>query len=109
MDNQEALKILINFKNWRKGADTEMPQPANIGSALLLAIDALRCSSASGDSWISVEDRLPGFENEMCLAVNMRGIVENVRHYKDGRFIDNEGNDFFATHWQPLPSPPITK
>jgi hypothetical protein len=41
------------------------------------------------------------------LVCDKLGVVEKVMHNIDGRFIDHNGNQYDAAHWQPLPKPPI--
>lgn len=46
MTNTEALEILEQYQEWRRGADTEMLGPKDIGKAIDVAIDALKRTSA---------------------------------------------------------------
>lgn len=41
MSKDEALKILIEYNKWRRGADTEMLPPKLIGEAIDIAIECL--------------------------------------------------------------------
>lgn len=42
MTKLEALKILITFNTWRRGAEMPMPCPTEIGKAIDVAIEHLR-------------------------------------------------------------------
>lgn len=42
MSNEEALRVLEYFQNWRRGAETEMPDPAISGQAIDIAIQIMK-------------------------------------------------------------------
>lgn len=41
IDESEALKILVEYNEWRRGAETEMLPPKLIGQAIDVAIECL--------------------------------------------------------------------
>lgn len=47
MTTETAIHILELYNKWRRGADTEMPDPKQLGLAIDLAIDTLKQSKQS--------------------------------------------------------------
>ena len=62
--------------------------------------------------WISVSERLPGYEAPVLLVYH--GVVQRTIYSLDidgWRASDDEGDHMpqsFASHWMPLPEPPHT-
>ena len=50
MTREETLKILIEYQEWRRGAETEMLPPKLIGEAIDVAIDCLTKSVENNET-----------------------------------------------------------
>ena len=94
----------VTFRNKGKGEEKCVLE-------LLDAADTIEALGAAQPKWISVEDRLPGYNAGMRFIVSRddgtvcegRFEVSNGRWYKlttDGLW------EIEVTHWMPLPQPP---
>lgn len=107
MTNTEALEILKQYQAWRRGADTEMLEPKDIGKAIDIAIDALKRTQ-----WQPIETA-PKDEFERFLAKgdnygspNMGSHIVIAEAY-ERRYVDEAENKLeHLTHWMPLPPAP---
>ena len=57
-----------------------------------------------GFEWVSVEERLPGYDGKYLVCTNQNKIF-SARFY-DGVFCCFSDESRVVTHWMPLPEPP---
>ncbi|WP_260291549.1 DUF551 domain-containing protein [Proteus vulgaris] len=58
-----------------------------------------------GTTWVKCSDKLPEVGQRVLIATDYPSVYEAVRYF--GNKFNRFGQEVTATHWQPLPLPPI--
>lgn len=117
MTNTEALEILEQYQAWRRGADTEMLEPKDIGKAIDVAIDALKrtqwqpIETAPRDGKRILLYRPLAYETNDPIIAIFRGTAKDHGCWDetvpDGYTSENYTDGHCkATYWMPLPPAP---
>lgn len=108
----EIIDRLQFFGGQRAGRELWADKPRNVQDADIAAynrdMDALREAVNTLPRWVSVEEELPGDDDDVLMMTDMgMSMGYYCRDSFNDRWVDYVNSDSrCVTHWMPLPQPP---